>query len=186
MLFSRKLLASCIIALGACTAAFAGPKVAIDTTEGKIVVELDEKKAPKTCANFLNYVKSGFYKNTIFHRVIPNFMIQGGGFNSAMKQFKTNAPIPLEADNGLKNNVGTIAMARTNDPNSATSQFFINLKDNAFLNATAMNPGYAVFGQVVSGMDVVRKIARQPTTSKGYHDDVPVRPIVIKSVEIVK
>lgn len=118
--------------------------------------------------------------------MIPGFMIQGGGFTASMQQKKTHAPIPLEAKNGLKNNVGTVAMARTNDPNSATSQFFINVKDNDFLNASASNDGYAVFGHVISGMDTVRKIVRQPTTSKGFHDDVPVRPIEIKSVEILK
>ncbi len=176
------------IALSAVMAAsaFAGPQVAIDTSEGRIVVDLDEKKAPKTVENFLNYVKSGFYAKTTFHRVIPNFMIQGGGFTAQMDQKKTDKPIVLEAKNGLKNNRGTIAMARTNAPNSATSQFFINLKDNDFLNASSSNDGYAVFGKVVSGMDVVRKIARQPTTSKAGHDDVPVRPVIIESVTVLK
>ncbi len=186
MIFNKKIIASAVIALAVCTGAYAGQKVALNTTEGRIVIELDEQKAPKTCANFLNYAKEGFYNNTIFHRVIPGFMIQGGGFTASMQQKKTHAPIPLEAKNGLKNNVGTVAMARTNDPNSATSQFFINVKDNDFLNASASNDGYAVFGHVVSGMDTVRKIVRQPTTSKGFHDDVPVRPIEIKSVEILK
>lgn len=186
MMFNKKIIVSAVVALCACTAAFAGQKVAINTSEGRIVVELDEQKAPKTCANFIKYAQEGFYNNTIFHRVIPNFMIQGGGFTASMQQKKTHAPIPLEAKNGLKNNVGTIAMARTNDPNSATSQFFINVKDNDFLNASGTNDGYAVFGQVVSGMDTVRKIARKPTTSKGFYDDVPVRPIEIKSVELLK
>lgn len=164
----------------------AGPKVQIDTTEGKIIVDLDEKAAPKTVANFLNYVNKGFYKDTIFHRVISNFMIQGGGFTRSMDQKKTDAPIVLEDKNGLKNNVGTIAMARTNDPNSATSQFFINLKDNDFLNGSSLKDGYAVFGKVISGMDVVRKIGRAPTASKGFYDDVPVRPIIIRSVTVLK
>lgn len=186
MIFTKKIIASAVIGLSLCSGVYAGQKVAINTSEGRIVIELDEQKAPKTCANFLKYAKEGFYNNTIFHRVIPGFMIQGGGFTATMQQKKTLAPIPLEAKNGLKNNVGTIAMARTNDPNSATSQFFINVKDNDFLNASPTNDGYAVFGQVISGMDTVRKIVRQPTTSKGYHDDVPVRPIEIKSVELLK
>ncbi|MCD8339894.1 MAG: peptidyl-prolyl cis-trans isomerase [Burkholderiales bacterium] len=168
------------------TNAWALPQVAINTSEGTIVVDLDQKRAPKTVANFLKYVDSGFYNGTIFHRVIPGFMIQGGGFTPSMEQKKTNAPIGLEANNGLKNNVGTIAMARTDNPNSATSQFFINVKDNSALNATATNPGYAVFGKVVSGMDVVRKIERQPTTDKGFHSDVPVRPVIIKSITVLK
>ncbi len=182
----RLAIAVCLGASLAATAAWAGPQVAFDTTEGRFVVELDEKKAPKTVENFLNYVKSGFYTKTTFHRVIEGFMIQGGGFTASMEQKKGNAPIPLESRNGLKNNVGTIAMARTNNPNSATSQFFINLKDNDFLNANNSNDGYAVFGKVISGMETVRKIARQPTTSKAGFDDVPVRAVIINSATIIK
>lgn len=168
--------------------AWASPTATINTSEGKIVVELNKEKAPKTVANFISYAESGFYNKTIFHRVIPNFMIQGGGFTQRMDQKKTKAPIPIESRNGLGNYVGTIAMARTNDPNSATSQFFINLKDNDFLNQSKAQDGYGytVFGKVIRGMDVVRKIGRAPTTSRGYYDDVPVRPIVIESVTITK
>lgn len=170
-----------------CTMAWAEPTAVINTSEGKIVVELNQKKAPKTVANFVDYAKSGFYNKTIFHRVIGNFMIQGGGFTGDMNQKKTKAPIQNESSNGLRNTTGTIAMARTMEPNSATSQFFINLKDNDFLDKSNAGDGvgYAVFGKVVSGMDVVRKIGRAPTSSKGRMDDVPVRPIYIESVEIL-
>ena len=155
---------------------------------GDITVELNEKAAPKTVANFLAYVKSGFYKNTLFHRVIPNFMIQGGGFVSGMDEKDTRAPIPIESRNGLSNARGTIAMARTNDPNSATSQFFINVKDNHFLNASASRDGYGytVFGKVIAGMNTVDAIARVKTHSVGYFDDVPIRDVVIKKMTIVK
>ena len=155
---------------------------------GDITVELNEKAAPKTVANFLAYVKSGFYKNTLFHRVIPNFMIQGGGFVSGMDEKDTRAPIPIESRNGLSNARGTIAMARTNDPNSATSQFFINVKDNHFLNANASRDGYGytVFGKVIAGMNTVDAIARVKTHSVGYFDDVPIRDVVIKKMTIVK
>ena len=155
---------------------------------GDITVELNEKAAPKTVANFLAYVKSGFYKNTLFHRVIPNFMIQGGGFTSGMDEKDTRAPIPIESRNGLSNARGTIAMARTNDPNSATSQFFINVKDNHFLNASASRDGYGytVFGKVIAGMNTVDAIARVKTHSVGYFDDVPIRDVVIKKMTIVK
>lgn len=181
----KKILFSALLA-GTCAAAFAAPQAQINTTEGTIVVDLNEKAAPATVANFVKYANEGFYNGTIFHRVIGNFMIQGGGFDRSLNQKKTHDPIKLEDKNGLKNNTGTIAMARTNDPNSATSQFFINLKDNDFLNGNSVKDGYAVFGKVTSGMDVVRKIGRAPTGSKGFMDDVPVRPIVIESVKIIK
>jgi cyclophilin family peptidyl-prolyl cis-trans isomerase len=161
-------------------------KVKLETTMGDIVIELNEKAAPITVKNFLTYVEEGFYDGTIFHRVIPNFMIQGGGFTPDMAQKKTHPPIANEASNGLKNDRGTIAMARTNNPNSATSQFFINHKNNDPLNyAGPNNPGYAVFGKVVEGMGVVEKIALVKTTQKGPHADVPVEPIVIKSAKVV-
>jgi len=161
-------------------------KVKLETTMGDIVIELDAKAAPVTVKNFLAYTEEGFFDGTIFHRVIPNFMIQGGGFTPNMAEKETHPPIINEAKNGLKNDRGTIAMARTNDPDSATSQFFINHKDNPNLNyADAGNPGYAVFGKVVEGMEVVDKIAAVKTGQKGPHSDVPVEPIVIKSAKIV-
>ena len=162
------------------------PKVKLQTSLGDIVIELDAKAAPVTVKNFLRYVEEGFLDGTIFHRVIPDFMIQGGGFTPEMMQKKTHEPITNEASNGLKNNRGTIAMARTNDPNSATCQFFINLKNNTFLNyAGQNNPGYAVFGKVTEGMDTVDKIAAVPTTTKGPHADVPVTPVVVQSAKVV-
>ncbi len=160
--------------------------VKLETGKGDIVLELNRKAAPVTVANFLTYVKEGFYDGTIFHRVIPNFMIQGGGFTADMKQKKTREPIVNEANNGLKNDRGTIAMARTNNPDSATSQFFINHKDNTFLNyAGKGKPGYAVFGKVVEGMKVVDAIAAVKTTRKGRFSDVPAESVVIKSVEVI-
>jgi cyclophilin family peptidyl-prolyl cis-trans isomerase len=165
------------------------PVVLIKTSEGDIKVELYRDKAPATVANFLEYVKNKAYDGTIFHRVIDNFMIQGGGFTPSMHQINTLPPIKNEASNGLKNKKGTIAMARTNEIDSATSQFFINLKDNDFLNHRGNSPhefGYAVFGRVVEGMDVVEKIGHAKTVSKGYFRDVPEKTIVIKTVEIVK
>ena len=164
-------------------------KVKMTTSLGAIVIELDNAKAPLSAANFAEYVKSGFYDGTIFHRVIPGFMAQGGGFDTSFNQKATNAPIKNEADNGLKNDRGTIAMARTNDPDSATAQFFINLKDNGFLNHTSPTPsgwGYAVFGKVVEGMDVVDEMAKQPTGNRGMHQDVPKTDIVIEKAEIVE
>jgi cyclophilin family peptidyl-prolyl cis-trans isomerase len=161
-------------------------KVKLETSMGDVVIELNEKAAPVTVKNFIRYAEEDFYDGTIFHRVIPNFMIQGGGFKSDMQQKKTHEPIVNEAKNGLKNNRGTIAMARTNDPNSATAQFFINHKNNDFLNyAGAQNPGYAVFGKVIEGMDVVDKIAAVKTSQKGPHGDVPVEPVVIKSAKVI-
>ncbi len=161
-------------------------KVKLETSMGDIVIELNEKAAPVTVKNFIRYVEEGFYNGTIFHRVILNFMIQGGGFSSDMQQKKPHNPIVNEAKNGLKNDRGTIAMARTNDPNSATAQFFINHKNNDFLNYTGpQNAGYAVFGRVIEGMDVVNKIAAVKTSYKGQYSDVPVEPVVIKSAKIV-
>ncbi len=167
----------------ACTTSRKEPeRVRLETSKGAIVVELDAQAAPKTTANFLAYVDSGFYDNTIFHRVIPGFMIQGGGFTADMRMKPTKAPVENEATNGLKNTIGTIAMARTNDPHSATAQFFINVADNAFLNHKAKVPqgwGYCVFGKVIEGMDVVRAIEAVPTTTQGIHQNVPIEPVII-------
>lgn len=158
----------------------------LQTSMGDIVIELNEKAAPVTVKNFLSYIEEGFYDGLIFHRVMPDFMIQGGGFTPDMAQKKTREAIVNEAANGLKNDRGTIAMARTPHPHSATSQFFINLKDNDFLNfAGHSNPGYAVFGRVAEGMEVVDEIAAVKTTQKGPHADVPVQPVVIKSAKVV-
>jgi len=162
--------------------------VKLHTNHGVITLELDEKRAPDTVANFLQYVKSGFFDNTVFHRVIDGFMIQGGGFEPGMKQKPTKAPIKNEATNGLKNDQYTVAMARTSDPHSATAQFFINVGDNAFLNHTAQSPqgwGYAVFGKVVEGKDVVDKIKKVKTGSRGMHQDVPADDVVIERAEEV-
>ena len=161
--------------------------ITLHTTQGDIVIELDFAKAPKSAANFLAYAKDGHYEGTVFHRVIDNFMIQGGGFEVGMKQKKTKTPIQNEADNGLKNEVGTLAMARTSDPHSATCQFFINVANNSFLNhsgKTAQGWGYAVFGKVSSGMDVVNKIKGCRTGNKAGHGDVPLEDIVINKVTI--
>lgn len=162
--------------------------VKLHTNFGTIVLELDEDKAPETVRNFLAYVESGHYDNTLFHRVIDGFMIQGGGFTPDMNLKPTRAPIALESRNGLSNQRGTIAMARTMDPNSATAQFFINLQDNAFLDAPNApdRQGYAVFGRVVSGMDVVDKIRTVRTTSKGPHQNVPVEPVIIRQATVEK
>ncbi len=163
--------------------------IRMQTNHGAIVIELDAQKAPKTVANFIAYAKAGFYDGTIFHRVISGFMIQGGGFGPGMKQKPTQAPIENEAVNGLRNNRGTLAMARTNDPHSATAQFFINLVDNDFLNFTAPTPrgwGYCVFGRVTEGMDVVDKIKGVATGSRDGHQDVPVTDVVIERVEVVE
>ena len=161
--------------------------VAETATQGVITLELDAEKAPKSTANFLSYVNSGFYNGTVFHRVIKNFMIQGGGMTADMKQKETQTPIENEAKNGLKNDTYTIAMARTGDPNSATSQFFINVKDNAMLNAPSPDGhGYAVFGKVVEGTAVVDKIKAVATGNKGPHQNVPSTPITINSATVVK
>ncbi len=162
--------------------------VKLSTSEGDIIIQLDAAKAPKSVDNFVQYVKAGHYNGTVFHRVIESFMIQGGGMTPDMKEKPTRAPIPLESRNGLSNVRGTIAMARTNVPDSATAQFFINVKDNAFLDA-ARSPdgnGYAVFGKVVQGMDVVDKIRKVQTTQKGPHGDVPVQPVLIKQASLEK
>ena len=162
-------------------------KVNLETNHGQIVLELDDTKAPSTVANFVNYVNAGHYNGTIFHRVIPGFMIQGGGFTPEMKQKGTQAPIQNEANNGLKNDKYTVAMARTNDPHSATAQFFINVSDNGFLNHSAPTPqgwGYAVFGKVVEGSEVVDKIAAVSTGSAGMHQDVPEDDVIIESATL--
>jgi len=163
------------------------PQVELKTSQGVIVIELDAAKAPKTVENFLQYVKDGFYNGTIFHRVIDNFMIQGGGFEVGMKEKTTRGPIPNEAKNGLKNITGTLAMARTSDPHSASAQFFINTKDNSFLDYPSRDGwGYAVFGKVVQGMDVVQKMSKVPTGNAGFHQNVPTTPIVIESAKLIE
>ncbi len=165
------------------------PLVKLDTSLGDITLELYPDKAPDTVANFLQYVKDGHYDGTIFHRIIPTFMIQGGGFDANMSQKPTKSPIKNEADNGLANDKYTVAMARTMDPNSATAQFFINVADNKFLNHSAKTMqgwGYAVFGKVVKGQDVVDKIKAVPTTTKGMYQDVPVTPVVINKAAVVE
>lgn len=163
------------------------PQVALKTNMGDIVVELYPEKAPKSVANFLEYVKSGHYNGTIFHRVINNFMIQGGGFDKDLKQKSTNAPIENEAKNGLKNEPYTLAMARTSAPHSASAQFFINVKNNGFLDYPGQDGwGYAVFGKVVKGTDVVDKIKAVETTNVGMYSNVPVKPVVIESASVVK
>ncbi|MBH1986936.1 MAG: peptidyl-prolyl cis-trans isomerase [Burkholderiales bacterium] len=162
--------------------------IRIKTSEGDIVVQLDAAKAPKTVANFVEYVKSGHYNGTVFHRVIDGFMIQGGGMTPDLKEKSTRAPIPLESRNGLSNTRGTIAMARTSVPDSATAQFFINVKDNGFLDASRSpdGNGYAVFGKVIEGLDVVDKIRKVPTTTRPPHGDVPLQPVIIKQASIEK
>jgi len=170
-------------------AADKNPVVLMDTSMGEVKIELYKDKAPITVANFLAYVNDKFYDGTIFHRVIPSFMIQGGGFDKEMKQKPTKAPIKNEAGNGLKNETGTLAMARTGVVDSATSQFFINVKDNAFLDHRGESPqafGYAVFGKVIDGIDVVHKIEHVKTGARAGHEDVPVEPVVIKSIRVVE
>ena len=162
--------------------------IKLTTNHGTISIELDSEKAPKTAANFLAYVESGHYDGTIFHRVIDGFMIQGGGFGAGMKEKETREPVENEAANGLKNDRGTLAMARTNDPHSATAQFFINVSDNDFLNHRAPSGqgwGYCVFGRVVEGLDIVDKIKGVKTGNKGFHQDVPVEDVVIEKAEVV-
>ncbi len=190
----RKIVASIIFAATCLSSlsAFAGPKVEFKTTMGNFVVELNSEKAPKTTANFLNYVNSGFYNSTIFHRVINGFMIQGGGFTPDLVQKPTNPPVVSEAQNGLKNQTYTIAMARTSDPDSATAQFFINVKDNEGLNyPNAMGNGYTVFGKVISGMqtiDDIRKVPTMVTTAPkmGRMADVPSKTVTIESATVLK
>ena len=182
---AARVLAALALCVGLSANALA-QKVKLVTTMGDIVIELDAAKAPKTVDNFLQYVKSGHYDGTIFHRVIGNFMIQGGGMTADMKQKATRPPIVLESRNGLVNTRGTVAMARTNDPNSATAQFFINVTDNDFLNQAQSRDGngYAVFGKVVQGMDVVDRIKGVPTTNKGPHQNVPATPVLIKKATL--
>lgn len=165
------------------------PHVKLQTNLGDLVIELDAEKAPKTVESFLVYVSEGFYDGTIFHRVINNFMVQGGGFDAGMKQKQTHDPVENEANNGLKNNRYTLAMARTSDPHSATAQFFINVADNDFLNFTAPTPngwGYTVFGKVIEGTEVVDKMKAVKTGNKGFHQDVPVEDIVIEKATVVE
>lgn len=163
-------------------------KIKMDTSMGSITLELDAKRAPKSTENFVAYVKSGHFDGTIFHRVIDNFMIQGGGFTEKMVQKPTNAPIQNEADNGLKNDKYTVAMARTNDPHSATAQFFINVANNDFLNFSSPTPrgwGYAVFGKVIAGTDIVDKIRAVKTTTQGFHENVPASPVAITKASVI-
>lgn len=165
------------------------PRVKLQTNQGDIVITLDAEKAPKTVENFLSYVKSGFYNGTIFHRVIDGFMVQGGGFEAGLKQKPTQAPIENEADNGLKNDKYTLAMARTSDPHSATAQFFINVANNDFLNFTAPTPngwGYAVFGKVTEGTEIVDKIKGVKTGNSGFHQNVPTEDVVIEKAEVLE
>jgi len=186
---TKTLLFCAALTLGATTAFAQGtaPRVALETSEGRIVIELAPKEAPKTVDNFLAYVKSGHYDGTVFHRVIPTFMVQGGGFGPDMSERATRAPIPLESKNGLKNERGAVAMARRSDPNSATAQFFINVVDNPRLDYPSFDGnGYAVFGRVVEGMDVVDKIKEVPTGSRGPHQNVPLTPVTIKSARVLQ
>jgi cyclophilin family peptidyl-prolyl cis-trans isomerase len=186
---SRLLATAMLLTIGCHAAKKEGPMVEITTTLGTIRLELYEKEAPITVRNFLEYVRAGYYDGTVFHRVIPNFMIQGGGLDADLRDKRgERAPIKNESANGLKNDVGTVAMARTSAPDSATSQFFINVRANAFLDRDRAQDGvgYAVFGRVADGMDVVRAIERVKTTSKGMHDDVPTETVVIQSVRVVE
>lgn len=186
ILFRNTLLATLLLSVGL---VYADTKVLMHTNKGDIELLLDEKKAPKTVANFVHYANKGFYNGTIFHRVIEGFMVQGGGFTPDMQQKDTDKAIVNEANNGLKNQTGTIAMARTSDPHSASSQFFINVNDNVFLNHTAKTQegyGYAVFGKVVKGMNVVQQMAKVRTHNRMGHQDVPVEPIIIQSVKVIK
>jgi peptidyl-prolyl cis-trans isomerase B (cyclophilin B) len=161
-------------------------KIKIQTSKGDIIIELNSKAAPKTVENFKTYVEEGFYDGTVFHRIIPDFMIQGGGFIDNGQQKQTHDPIILESNNGLSNKKYTIAMARTNSPNSATSQFFINTKDNSFLDYTPINPGYAVFGKVINGFEIVDEIEKSQTTTKhGYMADWPIEEIIIEKITFI-
>ena len=181
------LLFSAALMLGMTTASAQGsaPRVALETTLGRIVIELAPKEAPKTVDNFLTYVKAGHYDGTVFHRVIPTFMIQGGGFSADMTERPTRAPIPLESRNGLKNDRGAVAMARRGDPNSATAQFFINVSDNRFLDHPGQDGwGYCVFGKVTAGMDVVDRIRKVKTGTQQGYQDVPVEPVIIEKAVI--
>jgi cyclophilin family peptidyl-prolyl cis-trans isomerase len=189
----RRILASLLLTAASLTAAAAGPApspaaagpvVVLETSMGNIKIALQQDKSPISVANFLEYVKAGHYNGTIFHRVIPGFMIQGGGMDATMTERPTRKPIRNEAKNGLRNSRGTVAMARTNDPDSATAQFFISVKDNHPLDYGIGGAGYAVFGEVIEGMDVVDKIAAVPTTRKSGHDDVPVTAVVLQKARL--
>ena len=186
----RRLFIAAALAAAAAAPAWAqtaaAPRVLLSTSEGDITLELDAMRAPKTVENFLAYVRAGHYEGTIFHRVISNFMIQGGGFTADLQQKPTRAPIPIESRNGLKNERGAIAMARTSDPNSATAQFFINVVDNARLDFPSFDGhGYTAFGKVVAGMDIVDRIRDTPTKADGPHQNLPVQPIVIRKAQIL-
>ena len=180
---SKKIALSIALLWASCTAT-ANTLVTLLTNQGEIEIQLYDEKAPKTVANFKDYANAGFYNGTIFHRVIPNFMIQGGGFEPGMVKKQTNAPIVNEAQPFIPNKRGTLAMARTNDPNSATSQFFINVVNNNFLNKSVAQAGYAVFGEVTKGMEIVDAIANEKTGRKGPYGDVPIKDIVIEEVVI--
>jgi peptidyl-prolyl cis-trans isomerase A (cyclophilin A) len=184
MMIKTSLLTAALLLAGAVQA----QTVQVQTSMGNFRIQLNAEKAPKSVANFLQYVKTGHYNGTVFHRVIPDFMIQGGGFTKDMVQKATKPPIPLEANNGLPNVRGSVAMARTGDPNSATSQFFVNVVDNAFLDAANSRDGlgYAVFGQVIEGMEVVDKIRAVPTTNRGMQANVPETPVLITKVTLEK
>ena len=182
----RRLLFLAIALLSSFAACAANPQVEMKTSLGTLTIELYPDKAPKTVENFLQYARDGFFDGTVFHRVIPGFMIQGGGMSPELKEKPTRPPVPNEAKNGLKNETGTIAMARTADPHSASAQFFINLKDNAFLDYPGRDGwGYAVFGKVVQGFDVVEKIARVPTGNAGFHQNVPTKPVLIEAARVL-
>ncbi len=186
MKFKNLLLSCLLLSISIC--ALAAPSVEFQTSQGNFTIELYPEKAPKTVANFLQYVKDGFYENTIFHRVISHFMIQGGGFERDLSEKSTRAAIANEAGNGLLNQTGTVAMARTADPDSATAQFFVNLTDNQFLDYVSPDPdqiGYCVFGKVTSGIEVIQKIGLTQTNTVGRYSDVPVKPVIIKSVKLL-
>lgn len=180
----KHILISTALLIGSVTAMAENKMVEMETSLGTIEIELFNDKAPISAANFENYASANFYNGTIFHRVIPNFMVQGGGLDKDMKQKQTQAPIKNESDNGLKNVRGTLAMARLNAPDSASSQFFINVVDNHFLDRSERNAGYAVFGQVVKGMEIVEQMIEMPTSNYKMYQDVPVKPIEIKKVTI--
>lgn len=186
----RQLLFGLCAVVFSVTALAANPQVELQTNKGSIIIELYPDKAPATVENFLRYVNAGYYNGTIFHRVIPGFMIQGGGYNQSYQKKDTNTPVRNEADNRLKNEIGTVAMARTSDPHSATSQFFINVADNAFLDyraSTTRGYGYTVFGKVIKGMSVVNGIANAPTSSGGpFRKDVPVSMVIIEQAKVVE
>jgi peptidyl-prolyl cis-trans isomerase A (cyclophilin A) len=182
----HRLLLLALALLSSISALAANPQLEVKTSMGTLTIELYEDKAPKSVENFLRYAQDDFFNGTVFHRVIPGFMIQGGGFTADMKQKETRAAIQNEAKNGLKNETGTLAMARTGDPHSATAQFFINLKDNSFLDYPSRDGwGYAVFGKVVQGFDIVQKIATVPTSNAGPHQNVPTIPVLIESVKLL-